>query len=59
MKLLIKTFHNFELMTLENVKSFEFRANKVNNCIDIKYNNGDTQFIFGVVLIKIDEVEEE
>ena len=29
MKLKIKTFHNSELMTLENVKSFEFKANKV------------------------------
>ena len=58
MKLKIKTFHNSELMTLENVKSFEFRVNKDNNCIDITYNNNDTQFIFGIVVIKIGEVKE-
>lgn len=57
MKLKIKTFHNSELMTLENVKSFEFRANKVNNRIDITYDNNDTQFIFGIAVIKSDEVE--
>ena len=58
MKLKIKTFHNSELMTLENVKSFEFKANKVDNCIDITYDNNDTQFIFGIAEIKSGEVEE-
>jgi methionine synthase II (cobalamin-independent) len=58
MTLKIKTSHNSESTVLENVKSFEFKSSKVNNLLDITYNNNDTQFIFGVMTIKYNEVEE-
>jgi hypothetical protein len=58
MTLKIKTSHNSESTVLENVKSFEFKSSKVNNLLDITYNNNDTQFIFGVTTIKYNEVEE-
>jgi hypothetical protein len=58
MTLKIKTSHNSESTILENVKSFEFKSSKVNNLLDIIYNNNDTQFIFGVTTIKYNEVEE-
>jgi hypothetical protein len=54
----IKTSHNSESTVIENVKSFEFKSSKVNNLLDITYNNNDTQFIFGVTTIKYNEVEE-
>ena len=57
MTLKIKTSHNSESTILENVKSFEFKSSKVNNLLDITYNNNDTQFIFGVTTIKYNEVE--
>jgi hypothetical protein len=58
MTLKIKTSHNSESTVIENVKSFEFKSSKVNNLLDITYNNNDTQFIFGVTTIKYNEVEE-
>ena len=58
MTLKIKKSHNSESTILENIKSFEFKSSKVNNLLDITYNNNDTHFIFGVTEIKCYEVEE-